>query len=335
MEKTKNLATQFREKFFALPNVCGVGVGRKRVKGECTDCLAIVVFVEEKLEEGDLPQGGLVPQNVGDVRTDVIPIGELRLLAERTSRWRPMQPGISIGHHKITAGTLGAIVYDNKSGEPWLLSNNHIFANSTNGVDGRAKAGDPILQPGPYDGGTEKDQVATLAKFIPMLKTTTQADCQIAQGVERFLNNMINLSGHDYSVELIKNQRAANRVDCALAKPLKRDLLKDEVVGLGEIRGVAKAKVGDKLRKSGRTTGITAGEVIAVDAVLQVKVGERDSALYEDQIVASNMSQGGDSGSIVLNENNQAVGLLFAGSEKATVCNRIDLVLEALDVHFK
>ncbi len=335
MERTRNLASQFRERFLALPNVCGVGVGRKRVRGQCTDCLAIVVFVEEKVALSELPSGGVVPQSVGNVRTDVIPIGEIRLLGERTDRWRPIQPGVSIGHYKITAGTLGAIVYDNKTNEPWILSNNHVLANSTNGSDGKAQVGDPIYQPGPYDGGTAKDQVAVLSKYIPMIKGTSQADCQVAKGVEKFLNNIIGLSGHDYSVQLLKNQRAANKVDCALARPANRNLLKDDIVGLGPIAGVGQARVGDKVRKSGRTTGLTTGEIVAVDAVLQVKVGERDTALYEEQIVMSNMSQGGDSGSVVLNEKNEAVGLLFAGSDKATICNRIDLVLKELDVHFQ
>jgi hypothetical protein len=335
MERIRRSASQYQEKLLALPNVCGVGVGRKRVRGQCTDCLAVVVFVEEKVSLADLPPQDAVPQTVGSVRTDVIPIGEIRLLGERTDRYRPLQGGVSVGHYKITAGTLGAIVYDNKTNEPWILSNNHVLANSTNGTDGRAKVGDPIYQPGPYDGGTANDQVAVLSKYVPMIKTATQADCQIAKGVEKFLNGLIGLSGHDYSVQLLKRQRVANKVDCALARPVNRNLVTDEIIGIGQVKGTSQAKVGDKVKKSGRTTGLTQGEIIAVDAVLQVKVGERDSALYEDQIVTSNMSQGGDSGSVVFNEKGEAVGLLFAGSDKATICNRIDLVLKELDVHFQ
>jgi len=44
------------------------------------------------------------------------------------------------------------------------------------------------------------------------------------------------------------------------------------------------------------------------------------------------MSSPGDSGSLVLNGQNQAVGLLFAGSDRATVCNRIQNVLGLLGV---
>lgn len=335
MERVKKTVSQFQEQLLALPHVCGVGVGKKMVRGQCTDCSALVVFVEEKVPISELPPQGAVPQQLGNVRTDVIPIGEIRLLGERTQRARPMQPGVSIGHYKITAGTLGAVVYDNKTQEPWILSNNHVLANSTSGKDGKAKLGDPIYQPGPYDGGTAADQVAVLAKFIPMLKTVSQADCQIAQGVEKFLNRLIGLSGHDYSVQFWKNQRTANIVDCALARPTNRQLLNDEIMGIGQVRGTRQAKVGAKVRKSGRTTGITTGEIIAVDAVLQVKVGDKESAVYEEQIVTTNMSQGGDSGSLVLDENDAAIGLLFAGSDQATICNRIDLVLRELDVHFQ
>jgi hypothetical protein len=44
------------------------------------------------------------------------------------------------------------------------------------------------------------------------------------------------------------------------------------------------------------------------------------------------MSQGGDSGSAVLDGNNRLVGLLFAGSDTTTIINRIENVFGALGV---
>ena len=41
-------------------------------------------------------------------------------------------------------------------------------------------------------------------------------------------------------------------------------------------------------------------------------------------------SKAGDSGSLVLDEENRAVGLLFAGSEEFTVINPIKTVLDKL-----
>lgn len=37
-----------------------------------------------------------------------------------TDQWRPSPPGVSIGHYRITAGTFGAVVYQNK--QPLILS---------------------------------------------------------------------------------------------------------------------------------------------------------------------------------------------------------------------
>ena len=46
------------------------------------------------------------------------------------------------------------------------------------------------------------------------------------------------------------------------------------------------------------------------------------------------MSMPGDSGSLVLTEDNFAVGLLFAGSEQATMLNNIEYVLDRLNITF-
>ncbi|HHJ53434.1 MAG TPA: hypothetical protein ENJ89_09590, partial [Caldithrix abyssi] len=49
---------------------------------------------------------------------------------------------------------------------------------------------------------------------------------------------------------------------------------------------------------------------------------------------AGNMSAGGDSGSAVLNEQNEIVGLLFAGSSRSTIINRIQNVFSLLGVDY-
>ena len=56
-------------------------------------------------------------------------------------------------------------------------------------------------------------------------------------------------------------------------------------------------------------------------------------AQFENQIVSTPMSQGGDSGSLLVDaDSRRAVGLLFAGSSQATVFNPIQTVLDALGV---
>ncbi|MDP3803969.1 MAG: hypothetical protein Q8Q87_00290, partial [Candidatus Omnitrophota bacterium] len=56
------------------------------------------------------------------------------------------------------------------------------------------------------------------------------------------------------------------------------------------------------------------------------------AALFRNQIMTSAMSQGGDSGSLVLDQKRRAVGLLFAGSDLVTLCNPIRDVFKLLDV---
>ena len=56
-------------------------------------------------------------------------------------------------------------------------------------------------------------------------------------------------------------------------------------------------------------------------------------ATFTDQIMAGKMCEGGDSGSVVLDENNNLVGLLFAGSDTTMVAGRIEHVFELLNIH--
>ncbi len=63
----------------------------------------------------------------------------------RKLRLDPIQPGISVAHYTSTAGTLGAIVFDDETGEPCILSNWHVL--HTN----EGEIADPVVQPGPFD----------------------------------------------------------------------------------------------------------------------------------------------------------------------------------------
>src|SRR5262249_29287575 len=134
-----------------------------------------------------------------------------------------VQPGYSIGHVDITAGTLGAIV--SKGGDLFLLSNSHVLA-----VSGTARKGDDIVYPGIIDKGKMPDDlVAKLADF------------------EKFT------AGGEF----------VNHVDCAIAKPTAARLgdVVSEVKGVGVPRGTIKPVRGMKVVKVGRTTGKTRGEV--------------------------------------------------------------------------
>jgi hypothetical protein len=107
--------------------------------------------------------------------------------------------------------------------------------------------------------------------------------------------------------------------------------VKPDILGIGRPIGVRQADLGTEVKKSGRTTGYTEGRIVQIDVTSQVAYGPA-LATFHGQWMASSMSAAGDSGSAVLDMENYIVGLLFAGSDGATLINPINLVLQALDV---
>ena len=67
----------------------------------------------------------------------------------------------------------------------------------------------------------------------------------------------------------------------------------------------------------------------AINVTVNVNYGGGRVGRFCRQIVTANMSAGGDSGSLVLDSNENALGLLFAGSSVATIMNHI-VYVEAL-----
>jgi hypothetical protein len=323
------------------PNVIGLGIGVKETEGELTGEPALLVLVTHKVPKDELRGDELVPPTVEDVRTDVVEIGEVvaeqfmaeggdgapvtheappLLMAEvgiqtLTKRVRPVDGGYSVGHKDITAGTIATAAYDILPGGTisppapgvgiparyYILSNNHVLANSN-----AAAFGDPVLQPGPFDGGTfPADVIARLSRFIPIT-----FDPPMPRVFHR------------------------NLVDAALAEAAYHDIDR-EIHWVGNIRGwrtKANVTVGTLVQKSGRTTNYTVGRVIAVNATIDVGFGGGRVARFIDQMVTTNMSAPGDSGSLISTLDEVAVGLLFAGSSVATIANQIENVRALLRV---
>jgi hypothetical protein len=119
-------------------------------------------------------------------------------------------------------------------------------------------------------------------------------------------------------------------VDAAIARPLNDQDVKNEILEIGALNGVAQGGLGTAIKKSGRTTALTTGEIQQVDVTVNVQYGEGRIAFFTDQLLAGAMSQGGDSGSAILDNSNKLVGLLFAGSDTTTIINRIENVFSAL-----
>ncbi|MEW6662691.1 MAG: hypothetical protein ACOY9Y_15650 [Bacillota bacterium] len=316
-----------------LPNVVGVGRGTKTVRGEDTGRTAVVVLVEKKVPEKELARGQRIPKLLGETPTDVLEVGEIRLL-NRTGYSRPAYPGMSIGHYKSSAGTFGALVKDRRTGQPLILSNNHVVANATDGYDANARIGDPVLQPGAYDGGTMEQVVGYLERYIPLRREYASARCRTAKAAEKIVNQVLRLIWRNYRIALQKGVPYDNLVDAAVVRPVSLEAVGSEILEVGKIKGVAEAQNGMRVKKSGRSSGLTTGTVQVTRATLTVTISGNQKGMFADQFVTTGMSKGGDSGSLVLDMNNNAVGLLFAGSDTKTVCNRIQNVMDMLQIDF-
>ena len=72
--------------------------------------------------------------------------------------------------------------------------------------------------------------------------------------------------------------------------------------------------------------------VTALNATVNVGYGGGKVAKFVNQIITTDMSAGGDSGSLVLDWQNRPVGLLFAGGGSDTFANPIRPVLDLLGV---
>ena len=242
--------------------------------------------------------------------------GRLMAFSDPTKRARPAPPGFSVGHPAITAGTIGARVRD-ALGRVYVLSNNHVLANSNN-----ASVGDAAYQPGPFDGGTAADQIATLADFeiITFSSTATNTiDAAIALSDTTVLGNATP-SDDGYGMP-----------NATIFGDSNHDGLFDNPSAL----------LGLNVQKYGRTTRLTHGLITGVNATVTIcyEVSGFDcikSTRFVDQLIISpgTFSGGGDSGSLIVTDdgNLNPVALLFAGSSSVTIANRIDLVLNRFGV---
>src|SRR5438094_337585 len=248
------------------------------------------------------------------VKTQVT--GMLMAFSDPTKRQRPAPLGFSVGHPVITAGSIGARVRD-ATGHIYVLSNNHVLANSND-----ANIGDPEYQPGPFDGGGTADQIATLTDFQQITFSTAAnntIDAAIALSTTAVLDNATP-SDDGYGMPSSKIYGDANGD------------------GLFDDRN---ALLGLHVQKYGRTTHLTHGQITAVNATVMICYAASGltctkSARYVDQFIIEpgTFSGGGDSGSLIVTDdgNLNPVALLFAGSSTVTIANRIDLVLNRFGV---
>jgi S1-C subfamily serine protease len=83
------------------------------------------------------------------------------------------------------------------------------------------------------------------------------------------------------------------------------------IADIGVVSGMARAEVGDLVRKRGRTTELTLGRVSGIGlAPLGRGTPANSFEIWAQDLNAPIFCKPGDSGSLIINENDQVVGIL-------------------------
>lgn len=191
-------------------------------------------------------------------------------------------------------GTIGYFVrrkslIPNRRNEVYLLSNSHVFADLRKAV---VDEHDLILQPSPGESANSR-AIAELTNFAhPKLENDTTD---------------------------------ANFVDAAIAKLFRQQTHKTLIPMIGTIKGFAEkqtVEIGEKVCKFGRTTGFTAGQIFSVCLDIWIKYDRTgQTSFFKNQFLIEpettkyeKFVDKGDSGSLVVDSENFATGLIFAGA---------------------
>ncbi len=237
----------------------------------------------------------LSSQSLGGIPFHVTKTG--RLLASQ----RPAQGGESIGHHNGDTGTFGCLVKDDVRRQ-YILSCNHVLAALNKGKRGQ----DEIWVPGQKDGGGPHDRIGVL----------------------------------DAYKDIALGGQTSNLIDAALCRP---DSPNDVLPGTrhcGHLRGHQdNPPFHIAVRKEGRKTGVTHGALRIKNLSLLVTYETGDKALFDGQLgiigtQSSYFAKQGDSGAVVIDEENKAIGLLFCVSERVDIAyaNPIKAIREEFGV---
>lgn len=283
---------------------------------------AIAVTVGEKVSKADRPpvvgvghslRGGTDTLELAtDVESDDLDLDLLRKAANvgdipvhvvETGEWlaasSPAQGGDSIGYPDGPTGTVTCLV-KNKDGQQFLLSCNHVIAALNQGN----RDADNLWYPGKADGGGPGSVIGKLHDFKAI----------------------------DFSVE------KGNVCDVALCTPSGQ--VAAGIRKLGAISGIwDDPPLELPVRKYGRSTKETQGALFTKNSSVLITYADKRRALFEKQLQIvgtghGDFAQEGDSGALIVDMQNKAVGLLFsvATKQNAALANPIKSVLADLDV---
>jgi len=325
LEEKRKILNEYRFELLSKKNVHGVGLGFNLEEDINTSDPRIQVYVKPKLSIQELYKNDIVPADLRGVKTSVKEYEEAQCEVNKT-KYRPLKGGISCGHSTRTTGTLGMTFKYN--GEKFILSNNHVLANVND-----YNLEDSIIQPASGDGGDMSDTVANLFRVVNLNKGDSLKDAQkrVSSRILRFSRCVFGL-GKKTEARSLDKKVQKNKVDTAVAKVKEDVSFSEEILEIGEINGIKEPEIGMNVKKVGRTTGFTDSKIVQMDASVDVNYTS-EKLHFTDQVLTKDMSDPGDSGSVILSEDNFLVGLLFAGGSNYTIMNKISNVFQHLNMY--
>jgi hypothetical protein len=310
----RELSSRYLRPGFSL-NIHAVGIGL--LDGSREYC--IQVFINDANEEMWRGSGATpLPDNYRGVPVILIEMPAAVFLSDAGSSplaaWNQYPNGIREHQEVIVGGISGAntnltgqsgtIGYFCTRKSNWprrkaihLLSNSHVFADLRKA---KVDDGDLIMQPSPGEPSSQRP-----------------------------IGALVNFSALKFDGDI----KEPNHIDAAIAKLWEPQRHKPLIPLIGAVKGyVAKKEIelGEATRKFGRTTGYTEGRIFSIYLDIWIQYDRTgQSAFFQNQFLIepslpefTKFVAKGDSGSLVVDAEQYAIGLIFAGMSETTASTR-------------
>jgi hypothetical protein len=287
-----------REELMKIPGVYDVAVGVKEVNNQITDEIVFQVFVDKKINEQELKTGEIIPKEIKGIKTDVqlkhhgaVLRGFFDGPEGDKHKYETLKAGIMVGFG-IEGGTLGCFAKLKKDNSLVILSNAHVLVGDR---DENALIGQPQYN----------------------------RRCCCCCAYDEFRIGVVIGKGFDDQ----KIDAAIARVDAGIPhEAIINNNARGNSITL-HIKGVGDAIAFDKVKKIGKLSGHTLGIITTINGTVEkaapdgadrigqifIKPDPSEKFVEFDKHKRA-FSDGGDSGSVVLNEKDQIVGLLWGGN---------------------
>ncbi len=297
-----------QERILGLPGVNGFHIGRKTIGGNVTDIVAIVVHVDKKIPADELDSKELIEQSIDGVPTDVVVSGRMTY---RVMRKEALPTKAEAASETKVEPSMDAYWYR------------------------------PIVG-GCLIAATDMPLVGTLGGFVKDAEKTYLLSCQHILGqIGHQVYQPVESEGN--FIATVSNSANTPEIDCGIAELDSSIDWTNYILDFGPIQGTRilppNVMISDhyEVQKRGITTGQTFGFIwgYRYTGILENGSSVKNQLLVRPLSINSRFSDAGDSGSFVVNDQYEAIGLLIGGFDDGhdtTAVTPIDRVLSAMNV---